>query len=119
MRILALLLALVLAGCGSQTEPVTSACEPVMFEDTPFTHCVADPARHRIFMALDAPSGEPARSLEALAEMLPDPGDVAFGGDVAVGRLLVLHGQREPARIANQLVFQRVLIGPQQYLATG
>jgi len=74
------LLALALFACGpqGQARPAASSCEPVMFEDSPLTHCVADPARHRIFTVLDAPDGSPARSLEALAETLPQPARVAF-----------------------------------------
>ena len=49
-----------------------------MFEDTPFTHCVADPAKHRIRTVLDAPDSDPARSLEVLANSLPESGQVAF-----------------------------------------
>ena len=74
------LLALALAACGSgpvQTE-VASACEPVMFEDTPFTHCIAEPAKHRILTVLDGPSGDPVRSLVALADIVADPAKVAF-----------------------------------------
>jgi len=68
-----------LLGCSTKAEPVAaSACEPVMFEDTPLTHCMADPAKDRIFTALDGPSGTPARSLTALAQMLPHPDEVAF-----------------------------------------
>jgi len=76
----AALLALALAGCGVEGEAQAplSACEPVVFEGTPMTHCVADPARHRISMALDAPDGDPARSLEVLADILPQPGEAAF-----------------------------------------
>ncbi|GAB5347501.1 phosphodiester glycosidase family protein [Alteriqipengyuania sp. 357] len=40
--------------------PEDSACEPVRFEDVVFTHCVADPAEHRVRMALGSP---PYRSL--------------------------------------------------------
>jgi uncharacterized protein YigE (DUF2233 family) len=74
------LIAFVLASCGgnSDAQAPPSPCEPVMFEDTPFTHCVADPAQHRIFAALDAPNGDPARSLEVLADSLLEPGQGAF-----------------------------------------
>jgi uncharacterized protein YigE (DUF2233 family) len=81
----AALVALALCACSAGSEAqaparsaAASACEAVMFEQTPFTHCVADPARHRISMALDAPDGDPARSLEVLADILPEPGKVAF-----------------------------------------
>ena len=79
-RTAAALLALALAACKAADKPTTvsSACEAVMFEDTPLTHCVADPAKHRIRMALDAPDGDPARSLEVLADMLPEPAKIAF-----------------------------------------
>ena len=72
--------ALALTACGAHDEaPVPpSACEPVMFEDTPLTHCVADPARHRIRTVLDAPDGDPARSLAVLADIVPEPSNVAF-----------------------------------------
>ena len=73
------LIALALAACGSEAEPkIASACEPVMFEDTPLTHCVADPAEHRIRTVLDAPDGDPARSLAVLADIVPEPSQVAF-----------------------------------------
>jgi uncharacterized protein YigE (DUF2233 family) len=74
----AALLALALTACRVATEGNVSACEPVMFEGTPFTHCVADPARHRIATALDGPDGQSARSLAVLADALPEPGKVAF-----------------------------------------
>lgn len=76
----AALLALASAGCGAGDKPATarSSCEPVIFEDTPLTHCVADPARHRVFMALDGDDGLPARSLQVLAETMPEPDKVAF-----------------------------------------
>jgi uncharacterized protein YigE (DUF2233 family) len=76
----AALLALALSACGGQREaqPAKSPCEPVMFEDSPLTHCIADPARHRIVTVLGAPDGTPARSLAALAGMLPEPRRVAF-----------------------------------------
>jgi len=79
-RVGAALVALALAACGNDGEPRSrpSACEPVMFEDSPLTHCVADPAQHRIFTALDAPDDDPMRSLAVLADALPEPGKVAF-----------------------------------------
>jgi len=77
--LVAALLAPALLGCSTKAEPVVAtACEPVMFEDTPLTHCVADPAKDRISTALDGPDGTPARSLTALSEMLPHPEKVAF-----------------------------------------
>lgn len=76
----AALLALALSACGRQSDAQTagSPCEPVVFEDSPLTHCVADPARHRIVTVLDGSDGAPARSLAALAELLPEPEGVAF-----------------------------------------
>ncbi len=56
---------------------VESACRSIIFEDTPLTHCLATPVRHRISMDL-GPSGEaPYRSLEALARQRGS-GEVAF-----------------------------------------
>ena len=41
---------------------VESACRSIIFEDTPLTHCLAVPSRHRIAMDL-GPEGEaPYRS---------------------------------------------------------
>jgi len=73
-------LALVLTACSGADggDTLRSPCEPVLFEDSPLTHCLADPARHRIFMALDGLDGKPARSLQALAGSLPQPDQVAF-----------------------------------------
>jgi uncharacterized protein YigE (DUF2233 family) len=50
----------------------------VIFEDATLTHCVADPAKHRIRTILDGKDGNPARSLAVLAQTLPDPDEVAF-----------------------------------------
>lgn len=68
-----------LAACANPTPAKpASACQPVMFENSPLTHCVADPARHRIRTALDGPDGRPARSLAALKQAMPHPERVAF-----------------------------------------
>ena len=49
------------------TTQVESACRSIIFEDTPLTHCLATPSRHRIAMDL-GPSGEaPYRSLTAFS----------------------------------------------------
>ncbi|MFN3863053.1 MAG: phosphodiester glycosidase family protein [Erythrobacter sp.] len=54
-----------------------SACRNVTFEDVPFTHCTADPARHRITMAnLDA-NKQPYGSLPAFAASV-DATQIAF-----------------------------------------
>jgi len=47
---------------------VASACESVTFEDATFTHCIADPARHRITTMLGNP---PYRSFKAFAAARP------------------------------------------------
>ena len=67
-----LALALALAGCGSDddSQAAASDCEPVMFEETPLTHCVANPARHRIATALAPEAGPPYRSLKALSQAI-------------------------------------------------
>ena len=78
---------LVLAACQQKADEdsVASmgrgdpACEPVMFEDTPLTHCTADPAQHRIRTVLGREDGEPYRSLKAMADDRPgDAPAVAF-----------------------------------------
>jgi uncharacterized protein YigE (DUF2233 family) len=74
------LLALALTTCGGDSggKAAQSACEPVLFEDSPLTHCVADPSRNRIFVTLAERAGKPARSLQMLAKILPASGNVAF-----------------------------------------
>ncbi|MGX7895169.1 phosphodiester glycosidase family protein [Tsuneonella sp. HG222] len=80
---------LALGACSQQPEEednlvinVTTgqeACEPVMFEESPLTHCVADPRRHQIRMVLGPDGGPPYRSLKAFAEDRPgDAPVVAF-----------------------------------------
>lgn len=65
----------------SETETVTSevesACRSIIFEDTPLTHCLAVPARHRISMDLGPSGGAPYRSLSAFAKA-HDDGSVVF-----------------------------------------
>ena len=46
------------------TPVTTGACRTVTFEDAQFTHCVAEPARHRITTMLGNP---PYRSFKAYA----------------------------------------------------
>lgn len=49
-----------------------SACATVEFEEVKLTHCVADPARHRIAMVLADPNGTPYGSLRTYGEALGD-----------------------------------------------
>lgn len=44
-----------------------SACKTVTFEQVSLTHCVADPSKHRIAMALSGTDGVPYRSLAKLS----------------------------------------------------
>lgn len=56
-----------------------SACRAVEFEAVELTHCIADPARHRIRTALAPDGGEPWRSLSAFAKALgAKASDIAF-----------------------------------------
>lgn len=68
MRIAGALTALVLlASCGrgeTAAAELVSPCEAVVFEDAPLTHCIADPALHRIRTMLGDP---PYRSFAAVA----------------------------------------------------
>ena len=50
------------------TATIASACEAVTFDGSAFTHCVADPARHRITTMLGNP---PYRSFKAFAAARP------------------------------------------------
>lgn len=49
------------------TSSVASACESVTFEGAALTHCLADPATHRITTKLGPTGGAPYRSLAKLA----------------------------------------------------
>ncbi|MCT2558686.1 phosphodiester glycosidase family protein [Tsuneonella sp. YG55] len=56
---------------------IASACEATAFEDARLTHCVADPAKHRITTMLGNP---PYRGFKAFAETSPDEARrVVFG----------------------------------------
>ncbi len=84
MKILAALtVALVLTGCeqpageavsrvelgksGESGTTVTSDCKRAEFEGSALTHCIADPADHRITTSLGPKDGKPFRSLANLA----------------------------------------------------
>lgn len=54
-----------------------SACEQVTFEDIPLTHCIADPAAHRIGTANLGADKQPFGSLAAFAASV-DPATIAF-----------------------------------------
>ncbi len=54
-----------------------SACKNVTFEAVPLTHCVADPAQHRIGMANLGADKQPFGSLAAFAASV-DPATIAF-----------------------------------------
>lgn len=49
------------------TVAADSACRAVVFEDAALTHCIADPAEHRIAMTLAPAGGQPYGSLTAFA----------------------------------------------------
>lgn len=51
----------------SPTPTVASACRSATFEGATFTHCLADPAKHRIVTALGPAGGAPYRSFAKLA----------------------------------------------------
>ncbi|WP_249171922.1 phosphodiester glycosidase family protein [Erythrobacter sp. JK5] len=56
---------------------VVSACSDVTFENIPLTHCVADPAQHRIVTRLGEAGSGPFRSLAAFADTV-DKNTIAF-----------------------------------------
>jgi uncharacterized protein YigE (DUF2233 family) len=84
VKLAALALAVcLLAGCDEpQKRPnvdLTSACHTVSFEGSELTHCIADPAQHRITTALGPQAAPPYRSFRAFAEDRPDEAaQVAF-----------------------------------------
>lgn len=70
-------------GSGSESRVAmrreASACEVVVFEEVPLTHCIADPEKHRISLVLADPAGTPYRSLRTYGEALAeDAAVVAF-----------------------------------------
>ena len=54
-----------------------SACRPVIFEDAALTHCIADPARHRIATANLGNDRQPFGTLSGFAASV-DAGRIAF-----------------------------------------
>lgn len=77
--------ALVLVGCEPKRDVVpppaslASACTTITFEGDSFTHCLAEPGKHRIRLALDGPDGKPWRDLGRMAEGIgEDARHVAF-----------------------------------------
>lgn len=60
------------------TPTVASACERVTFDGAALTHCVADPAKHRIVTDLGPADGAPYRSLGKLAEARGEDAAIAF-----------------------------------------
>ena len=77
-----------------------SDCRAVEFEGAALTHCVADPAKHRIAMANIAADGQPFGSLNALAASV-DAATIAFainggmyGDDLKAVGYYVQNGQR-------------------------
>lgn len=56
---------------------VPSACTRVTFEGAPLTHCIADPAQHRIATANLGADKQPYASLAAFAASV-DPASIAF-----------------------------------------
>ena len=72
-RALTLLPLMALTACDlhfedDRTQELASICEPIMFEDTPFTHCTAMPREHAIATDLGPElGGSPYRSLRELS----------------------------------------------------
>jgi len=67
------------ASCEAQPPAPASACRTVRFEDTPFTVCDADPARHSILLTSRDASGVPMRDFTALpARLGKDAPRIAF-----------------------------------------
>lgn len=64
------------AASPAQAE-VPSACRQVTFEQVPLTHCIADPAQHRIGMANWGADKQPFGALAAFAATV-DPATIAF-----------------------------------------
>jgi uncharacterized protein YigE (DUF2233 family) len=77
-----------------------SACRQAVFEDVPLTHCIADPATHRIAMANAPAGGQPYGSLGTFAGS-SDPAGIAFamnggifGDDLKAVGYYVENGER-------------------------
>ena len=77
-----------------------SACREVVFEEVPLTHCIADPAEHRIAMANLGADKQPFGSLSAFAASA-DAATIAFamnggmyGDDLKAVGYYVENGQR-------------------------
>jgi uncharacterized protein YigE (DUF2233 family) len=90
------------APSAAATEPaVPSACKTVTFESVPLTHCVADPAKHRIAMANLGADKQPFGSLSAFAASA-DAATIAFavnggmyGDDLKPIGYYVQNGERQ------------------------
>ncbi|WP_234028953.1 phosphodiester glycosidase family protein [Aurantiacibacter spongiae] len=85
MRWVPLILAVfLLAACEARFErqdaevAAVSICQPLMFEDTPFTHCIAEPGKQTVRTALSRPGGPPYRSLRKLSRAMGPETKVAM-----------------------------------------
>jgi len=79
---------------------VDSACRAAIFEDVPLSHCIADPAAHRIAMVNAPAGGQPYGSMSAFAASA-DAGTIAFamnggayGDDLKAVGYYVENGER-------------------------
>ncbi|MGB3166170.1 MAG: phosphodiester glycosidase family protein [Alteraurantiacibacter sp.] len=88
---LAALAALTLSACelhfeGETDETLASICEPVIFEDSPLTHCIAVPGEQSIAMAL-APEGSdtPYRTLRDYSRAASSETVMAMNGGMYDG----------------------------------
>lgn len=93
--------AIELAEAETVQEPqIASACAPLTFEETAFTHCIADPKSHTIRTALTQQDGQPYGSLAAFAEQAGADGIAfamtggAFGDDRRAIGYYVEDGER-------------------------
>ena len=70
---------LALSACSLRSDAASedgpqSPCKPVSFEDTPLTHCIAEPGKHLIGLTVAGKSRKPYASLRAYAASRGDGG---------------------------------------------
>ncbi len=139
LSILIALSACTIRGEGENEEQRASICEPIVFEDSPFTHCTAQPGDHAIAMDLSSDeTDEPYRSLGALSRSLGEQEErlvLAMNGGMfdsegrPIGyyvedgmRLTVLNENEGPGNfhlLPNGVFFSETASGPWRVWETG